>query len=55
VQAARVEAARRLLETTDTTVQAAARACGFGTAETMHRSFKRTVRVTPGQYRHHFA
>jgi transcriptional regulator GlxA family with amidase domain len=50
----RVEAARRLLESTDRTVDDIARACGFGTVETMHRTFKRTVRVTPGQYRRHF-
>ncbi|WP_405143466.1 GlxA family transcriptional regulator [Sphaerisporangium sp. NBC_01403] len=55
VEAARVEAARRLLETTGTTVEAIARACGFGTAETMHRCFKRALRITPGQYRSHFA
>jgi transcriptional regulator GlxA family with amidase domain len=54
VEAARVEAARRLLETTDTTVGAVAQRCGFGTVETMHRSFRRTVRVTPGEYRRHF-
>ena len=50
----RVEAARRLLESTDRTVDDVARACGFGTVETMHRTFKRTVRVTPGEYRRHF-
>ncbi|HZN15749.1 MAG TPA: GlxA family transcriptional regulator [Acidimicrobiales bacterium] len=50
----RVEAARRLLESTDRTVDDIARACGFGTVETMHRTFKRTVRVTPGEYRRHF-
>jgi transcriptional regulator GlxA family with amidase domain len=50
----RVEAARRLLESTDRTVDDIARACGFGTVETMHRTFKRTVRVTPGDYRRHF-
>jgi transcriptional regulator GlxA family with amidase domain len=54
VESARVEAARRLLETTAGTVESIARRCGFGTAETLHRSFKRTVGVTPGQYRHHF-
>ncbi|MEU6854768.1 GlxA family transcriptional regulator [Actinacidiphila alni] len=55
VESARIEAARRLIESTDGTVEAIARACGFGTAETLHRSFKRTVRVTPGEYRRHFA
>ena len=54
VETARVEAARRLLETTAGTVESIARACGFGTAETLHRGFKRTVGVTPGDYRRHF-
>jgi hypothetical protein len=27
----------------------------YGTVETMHGSFQRTVRVTPGQYRRHFS
>jgi transcriptional regulator GlxA family with amidase domain len=55
VQAARVEAARRLLESTDRSTAEVARACGFGTVETMHRSFRRTVHTTPAQYRRHFA
>jgi transcriptional regulator GlxA family with amidase domain len=55
VETARVEAARRLLESTDRSVDDIARACGFGTVETMHRTFNRTVRVTPGQYRRHFS
>jgi transcriptional regulator GlxA family with amidase domain len=54
VETLRVEAARRLLESTTRTVDDIARACGFGTVETMHRTFKRTVRVTPGDYRRHF-
>ena len=55
VQRSRVESARRLLETTDRTVDDIARACGFGTVETMHRAFQRTVHTTPGQYRRLFA
>ena len=55
VQRSRVEAARRLLETTDHTIEDIARACGFGTVETMHRVFQRTVHTTPGQYRRLFA
>ncbi|MBF9132359.1 GlxA family transcriptional regulator [Plantactinospora sp. S1510] len=55
VESVRVEAARRLLESTDVPVGAIARGCGFGTVETLHRRFKRTIGVTPGQYRHHFA
>jgi transcriptional regulator GlxA family with amidase domain len=54
VESVRLEAARRLLETTDATLEAVARACGFGTVETLHRCFKRSLRVTPGQYRRHF-
>ena len=55
VESARIEAARRLLESTGTTLDAVARSCGFGTVETLHRSFKRRVRVTPGEYRRHFS
>jgi transcriptional regulator GlxA family with amidase domain len=55
VEAVRVEAGRRLLETTRRGLTDIARDCGFGTVETMHRSFQRTVRVTPGQYRRHFS
>jgi transcriptional regulator GlxA family with amidase domain len=55
VEGVRVEAARRLLETTPCGLAEVARMCGFGTVETMHRVFKRTVRVTPGEYRRHFS
>jgi transcriptional regulator GlxA family with amidase domain len=55
VRASRVEAARRLLETTALGTAEVARRCGFGTVETMHRAFLRTVRTTPGAYRRHFA
>jgi transcriptional regulator GlxA family with amidase domain len=55
VESSRIEAARRLLESTGTPLDAVARRCGFGTVETLHRSFKRRVRVTPGEYRRHFA
>ncbi|WP_329181194.1 GlxA family transcriptional regulator [Streptomyces sp. NBC_01477] len=55
VESARVEGARRLLESTGTTLEAVARACGYGTVETLHRSFKRAVQVTPGEYRRRFA
>jgi transcriptional regulator GlxA family with amidase domain len=51
VQASRVEAARRLIETSDATFEDIARACGFGTVETMHRAFRRTLETTPGQFR----
>ncbi|HXQ18459.1 MAG TPA: GlxA family transcriptional regulator [Acidimicrobiales bacterium] len=55
VGAMRVEAARRLLETTGRGIGDIARACGFGTIETLHRCFKRTLGVTPGQYRDRFS
>ncbi|HZU56315.1 MAG TPA: GlxA family transcriptional regulator [Actinocrinis sp.] len=54
VEAVRVEAARRLLETTADGLDRIARASGFGTIATMHRAFRRTVRVTPGEYRARF-
>jgi transcriptional regulator GlxA family with amidase domain len=54
VEAQRVEGARRLLETADLSVAEVATACGFGRVETMHRAFRRGVRVSPGQYRRHF-
>jgi transcriptional regulator GlxA family with amidase domain len=55
VRASRVEAARRLLEGSDTGMADIARRCGFGTVETMHRAFRRTVNTTPGAYRRHFS
>ncbi|MDT0269756.1 GlxA family transcriptional regulator [Streptomyces sp. DSM 44915] len=55
VETARIEAARRLLETTDTPLEGIARSCGFGTAETFYRSFRRRLRTTPGAYRERFA
>ncbi len=54
VEAQRVERARRLLETADLSVAEVAAACGFGRVETMHRAFRRGVRVSPAQYRRHF-
>ena len=54
VEQVRVEAARRLLETTDLTVAAVAREVGIRHAETLHRSFRRRVGTTPELYRQHF-
>jgi transcriptional regulator GlxA family with amidase domain len=54
VESVRVEGARRLLETTGRSLAEVAGACGFGTVETMYRVVKRTLGVTPGQYRAHF-
>ena len=47
VEALRVEQARLRLETTQAGVEAVARDCGFGTAETMRRAFHRRLRVAP--------
>lgn len=55
VEAIRVEAARHLLETTTSNLDAIARRCGFGTAETLRRAFHRTVGVAPGAYRDRFS
>lgn len=49
----RVEAARRSLESTDLTIQAIADRCGFGTAETLRRTFSRRLGVPPDHYRQH--
>ncbi|MDQ3757097.1 MAG: GlxA family transcriptional regulator [Actinomycetota bacterium] len=54
VEALRVEAARRLLETTDLTVAAVAGAVGLRHAETLYRAFRRRVGTTPDDYRRHF-
>jgi transcriptional regulator GlxA family with amidase domain len=54
VETQRVEAARRLLESTARSVAEVAAACGFMRVETLHRAFRRVLRVAPGQYRHHF-
>jgi transcriptional regulator GlxA family with amidase domain len=54
VEALRLEAACRLLETTTETVDQVARACGYGNTETLHRAFRRRMNTTPGEHRHHF-
>jgi transcriptional regulator GlxA family with amidase domain len=55
VEELRVEAARRLLETTDLTVGAIARSVGLRHPETLHRAFTRRLGTTPARYRQHFA
>jgi transcriptional regulator GlxA family with amidase domain len=52
VLAARVEAARQQLERTDRGLKQIAVACGFGSADTMRRSFARLVGAAPNQLRH---
>jgi transcriptional regulator GlxA family with amidase domain len=55
VERVRVEAACRLLETTNLTVDVVAGRCGFGTAETLRRAFLRTLGIPPTDYRRRFA
>lgn len=55
VERVRTEAARRQLEETGDTVAVIAARCGFGTPETMRRTFVRRIGVPPDQYRKTFA
>ena len=54
VERARVDAARRQLEESTASVEEIASRCGFGTAETMRRTFLRALKVTPTDYRDRF-
>ncbi|MGV9268886.1 GlxA family transcriptional regulator [Kitasatospora sp. NPDC003701] len=54
VEAARVEAARRLLETTDQPLEQIAAATGVGSVETLHRAFRKQINTTPASYRRRF-
>jgi transcriptional regulator GlxA family with amidase domain len=51
----RVEAARRLLSDTKVPIKRIARQCGFGTEETMRRSFLRLLSASPQDYRARFS
>lgn len=55
VATARVEAARRELESTDDTVATIAARVGFGTAESMRRTFVRDLGTAPDDYRRRFS
>lgn len=54
VEAARVEAARQLLEDGSLALQTVAVRCGFGSIDTMRRSFRRRLGATPHEYRQRF-
>ncbi|MEV6575182.1 helix-turn-helix domain-containing protein [Streptomyces sp. NPDC051577] len=54
VEAVRVEAARRLLETTDDPLEQVASAAGLGSVETLHRAFRKQLATTPAAYRRRF-
>jgi transcriptional regulator GlxA family with amidase domain len=55
VERLRVEAARRLLSETSSPVKRIAQQCGFGSEETMRRSFFRLLAATPQDYRARFS
>lgn len=54
VETARVDAARRILEDSDIALQRVVTRCGFGSLDTMRRSFRRRIGVTPHEYRSRF-
>jgi transcriptional regulator GlxA family with amidase domain len=54
VEMARVDAARRLLEETDTPLQRVASQCGLGSPDTMRRAFMRRISISPRDYRERF-
>ncbi|MFC9997670.1 GlxA family transcriptional regulator [Nocardia sp. NPDC127526] len=54
IESARVEVARNRLETTDDTLERIASTCGFNTTDTLTRAFRRTLDITPTEYRNRF-
>jgi transcriptional regulator GlxA family with amidase domain len=54
VEAVRLHAACRMLETTSSTIEQVARRSGFGVPATMNRAFRRRLGTTPGEHRVHF-
>ncbi len=54
VETARVEAARRRLEESRGGIEGIAKACGFGSGETMRRAFVRNLHIAPAEYRERF-
>jgi transcriptional regulator GlxA family with amidase domain len=55
IERLRVEAARRLLSESGLPVKRICQRCGFGSEETMRRSFLRLLAVTPQEYRARFS
>lgn len=54
IRTRRLDAARRLLETTDLSIDQVAADCGFGSAVTLRQNFARAFSTTPTEYRRHF-
>ncbi len=55
IESLRLERARGLLESTDAQLEEVAARCGFGTVETLRRTFGRRLKVSPSDYRRRFA
>ena len=55
IELIRVETARRLLSDTGVPIKRVAVQCGFGSEETLRRSFLRGMGVTPQAYRERFS
>jgi transcriptional regulator GlxA family with amidase domain len=55
IERLRVEAARRLLSESRLPVKRISQRCGFGSEETMRRSFLRGLAATPQDYRARFS
>jgi transcriptional regulator GlxA family with amidase domain len=54
VERARMDTARKLLESTDAALKTIAYDCGFGTSDRMRLVFMRRIGATPLQYRERF-
>jgi transcriptional regulator GlxA family with amidase domain len=54
VEQVRIETARTLLETADSSIDVIARESGMGSAETLRRRFMREIGVPPDAYRRRF-
>ncbi|MFF3062540.1 helix-turn-helix domain-containing protein [Streptomyces sp. NPDC057909] len=54
VERIRLEAAQALLESGSDPLDSVARRSGFGSVETMRRTFQRVLGLTPGSYRDRF-
>ncbi len=54
VEAARVDRAKALLESSDWTLDRVAERAGFGNVSGLHRAFQKRLGVTPGEYRDRF-
>jgi transcriptional regulator GlxA family with amidase domain len=54
VDRVRLESARRRLEDTSDGVEETARACGYGTSESMRRAFVRALGASPAEYKNRY-